>query len=154
NENLAREMLELHTLGVDGGYTQGDVIALAKVLTGWSIEQQRGPLARVVNVASNDKGFRFYPARHEPGGKTVLGKTYPEGYDGGVTVLRDLSRHPATARHIARKLAVHFISDNPPADSVARLEAVFRQTDGNLGVVYEALVDDPAAWKPAQSKVR
>jgi uncharacterized protein (DUF1800 family) len=146
NENLGREMLELHTLGVDGGYTQADVEALARILTGWSIARLNAP----------DPGiFHFYPQIHEPGPKTLLGKTYREdGLAEGEAALRDLARHPATARHIATKLARHFIADNPPPDSVLRIAAVFRETDGDLKRVTAAVVREEAAWKTPLSKLR
>lgn len=146
NENLAREVLELHTLGVEGGYTQGDVVALAKILTGWSIN--RGD-----EVEGND-AFNFFPNRNEPGKKTLLGKTYGEGYDEGVRALTDLSRHPSTARHIARKFATHFIADDPPVASMDRLAEVFRRTDGDLRSLAEAVIEDDAAWSPECVKVR
>ena len=148
NENLGREILELHTLGVDGGYTQNDVIALAKILTGWSIDRgqpalQNRPVARffgaqridVSDDAPAENGFRFYPPRHEPGEKMLLGKSYAQGYQGGVEALNDLARHPATAHHIATKLAMHFIADNPPDASVKRIAAAFQKTDGDLRAV-------------------
>jgi uncharacterized protein (DUF1800 family) len=145
NENLAREMLELHTLGVDGGYTQDDVEALARILTGWSIARLRDP----------DTGmFRFYPTLHEPGPQTLLGKTYAEeGADQSDIALRDLAAHPATAKHIALKLARHFIADNPPPDAVARIAHVFQKTGGDLKRVTAAVVHEDAAWKPF-TKVR
>src|SRR5579875_764089 len=97
NENLGREMLELHTLGVDGGYTQADVEALARILTGWSVARLRDP---------GPGTFHFFPPIHEPGPKTLLGRTYREaGYEEGQAALLDLAHHPATARHIATKLA-------------------------------------------------
>src|SRR5207249_7433812 len=101
NENLAREILELHTLGVNGGYTQADVTSFAALLTGWRIGNQ-------------DDGTRFDPAWHEPGRKTVLGKSYAEGPDALREVLHDLARHPSTARFLSTKLARHFVADEPP----------------------------------------
>ena len=157
NENLGREILELHTLGVDGGYTQDDVIALAKILTGWSVDRGPGPMARMIAAAIGGEaggGFRFYPPRHEPGTKTLLGRSYGEGYEAGVQALTDLAHHPATARHIAMKLATHFIADDPPVDSVRRLEQAFRDTGGDLARVGYALVEDPAAWRTDAAKVR
>ncbi len=154
NENLGREILELHTLGVDGGYTQADVIALAKILTGWSVDRGMGPAVRMMNAAADGNGFRFYPPRHEPGAKMLLGRTYPDGYEGGVQALADLARHPATARHIATKLATHFIADQPPEDSIRRIENAFKASGGDLKTVYEAIVDDPNAWRPEPAKVR
>ena len=147
NENLAREILELHTLGVGGGYTQDDVASLARILTGWTV----GNLA---NAASQPGRFFFAPARHEPGNRTVLGKHYPDrGQITGVDVLRDLAAHRATARHIAHKLARHFVSDDPPAAFVQRLEATFFETGGDLAAVSRALVDSPEAWSAQPAKV-
>lgn len=145
NENLAREMMELHTLGVDGGYTQDDVEALARILTGWSIARLRDP----------DAGrFHFYPQLHEPGAQTLLGKVYGEsGYDQGEMALRDLAAHPATATHIATKLARHFIADDPPKAAVQRIAQVFRDSGGDLKRVTAAVVREDAAWKPF-AKVR
>ena len=142
NENLGRELMELHTLGVDGGYTQADVTAMAKLLTGWGV------------YAGRANGFGFYQERHEPGRITLRGKTYPAGYDGGVAAIRDLAHDPATARNLARKFATHFISDAPPKESVARLEKVFRDTHGNLHALTETIVNDPAAWASEQNKMR
>ncbi|HEY1504272.1 MAG TPA: DUF1800 domain-containing protein [Stellaceae bacterium] len=140
NENLAREMMELHTLGVDGGYTQDDVEALARILTGWSIARLNDP---------NAGQFRFYPQLHEPGPQRLLGKIYAEsGYDQGEIALRDLAAHPATATHIALKLARHFIADDPPKDSVQRIAAIFRETGGDLKRVTQAVIREDAAWRP------
>jgi len=157
NENLGREILELHTLGVGGGYSQTDVIALAKILTGWSIDRSARPLQRLVRAAMGgeaENGFRFYPPRHEPGEKSLLGKTYPAGYQAGQQALRDLAIHPATSRHIAEKLATHFIGDQPPNESVRRIEAAFRESGGELMKVYEAIVVDPESWNPKSAKFR
>jgi len=143
NENLGRELMELHTLGVDGGYTQADVIALAKLLTGWSIDRDGGTT-----------GFRYYPARHEPGDIVLRGKTYSGGEEAGVAALRDLAHDPATARHIAQKFATHFVADDPPAASVARLEKSFNQTGGDLKALAKTAIDDPLAWTPGTGKMR
>jgi uncharacterized protein (DUF1800 family) len=133
NENLAREVLELHTLGVDGGYTQADVRAFAEILTGWSVAKE----------GDSDAGsFRYRPAIHQPGSKILLGTTYPEGgQDEGIAALDALSRHPATARHLAAKLAGHFIADEPPASAIDWLSAIFLATDGDLAAMAGALVD-------------
>ncbi|HUB94477.1 MAG TPA: DUF1800 domain-containing protein [Stellaceae bacterium] len=146
NENLGREILELHTLGVDGGYTQDDVEALARILTGWS-------LARLVEP---DPGtFMFRERAHEPGAKTLLGRRYAEdGRNEGVAALRDLAAHPATAHHIATKLARHFIADKPPADAVARIAATFQQSGGDLARVTEAVAHEDAVWREPLAKVR
>jgi uncharacterized protein (DUF1800 family) len=142
NENLGRELMELYTLGVDGGYTQADVIAMAKLLTGWSVYE------------GHPNGFGYYDMRHEPGPITLRGKTYPAGWDGSVAAIKDLAHDPATARHISTKLAAHFIADAPPADSVARLEKTFKDTGGNLHALSETLVKDPNAWHPQPKKMR
>ena len=144
NENLGREIMELHTLGVDGGYTQADVIAMAKILTGWSIDRNGGTT-----------GFRYYPARHEPGDIVLRGKTYPAGgEEQGIAALKDLAHDPATARHIAKQFAVAFIADDPSPQSVARLEKSFNQTGGDLKALAATAVNDPAAWKPGAGKMR
>jgi len=147
NENLAREILELHTLGVDGGYTQTDVTSFARLLTGWGVgfpNQQNVEPGR----------FHFAANRHEPGVSTVLGKRYGEGgVAAGRRCLQDLARHPSTARHIARKLAVHFVADAPPAELVAKLETTFRNSDGDLVAVSRALVTSEQAWTAPPRKV-
>jgi uncharacterized protein (DUF1800 family) len=146
NENLGRELLELHTLGVDGGYSQQDVGALALILTGWSIARLRDP---------EPGSFRFVPQIHEPGPKTLLGGTYPESGEGeGEAALRDLARHPATARHVATKLARHFIADAPPKDAVERIARRFLDSDGDLKQVMAAVVREDAAWRTPFAKVR
>ncbi len=148
NENLAREVLELHTLGVEGGYSQDDVRAFAAILTGWSI-----PGPRDADTVTD--GFVFRPAAHEPGDKSLLGSRYPEaGEAEGVAALAALARHPATARRLATKLARHFIADQPPAAAVARLERVFRDSGGDLGQVARALVDSPEAWAEPLAKIK
>ena len=144
NENLARELLELHSLGVDGGYDQADVGALARILTGWTVDRSGEGEAAV-----------FRPAFHEPGAFTVLGRTYAQ--PGGrqlQAALDDLARHPATARHVARKLVRHFVADDVPpglADGVAK---AFRDSDGDLAVTTRALVAADAAWAPPPAKAR
>jgi uncharacterized protein (DUF1800 family) len=148
NENLAREILELHTLGVDGGYTQADVTALARILTGWTFAGAKGKLGEPGT-------FVFFTNAHEPGNQTLLGKVYPAGgIEQGEAALADLARHPATARHIARKLARHFVADNPPDSLVAKLEKQFRDTDGDLKAVSVALIDADEAWTAPLSKMR
>jgi len=146
NENLGRELLELHTLGVDGGYAQHDVEALARILTGWSVAQLREPAPG---------GFRFRPLVHEPGPKTLLGRLYPEGgYAEGEAALLALAQHPATARHVAAKLARHFIADDPPADGVERIARAFRDGGGDLRRVSEAVVREDALWRRPFAKLR
>ncbi|HVJ41532.1 MAG TPA: DUF1800 domain-containing protein [Dongiaceae bacterium] len=165
NENFAREMMELHTLGVDGGYSQNDVREVAKVLTGWTVSglggAQRARFGKAAfgkGTMDNDdsgSGFRFLPVAHEPGDKTVLGKVYREaGEEEGRTLLHDMARHPATARHIAAKLARHFIDDNPPATVVEALAKTYLDTEGDLGQVTRQLVTIDAAWRSPAQKIR
>lgn len=146
NENLAREILELHTLGVNGGYSQADVQALAAILTGWSVA---GP--REEDAAGT---FAFAWRRHQPGSKTLLGVTYRAGQAEGERALRDLARHPSTARFVATRLATHYVVDEPPAALVERLATVFLDTRGDLRAVTAALVADAAVWSSAGAKVR
>ena len=147
NENLAREILELHTMGVGSGYTQADVTSFAKVITGWTINR---------NANKGTPGtFVFNERTHEPGPQTVLGKTYTQsGIDQGKAILRDLCRHPATAKHIATKLARHFVADEPPPALVRRLSEVFLKSNGDLAEVSRALIDAPEAWSPNLVKMR
>jgi len=145
NENLAREILELHTLGVRTGYTQGDVTELARALTGWTVPLARGPGTQ--GVQGPPGRFVFAPALHEPGARTILGKSYAEaGETQAQAVLADLARHPATARHLATKLARHFAGDTPPPAMIARLEKAYRDSDGDLPSVYRAIVASSEAW--------
>ncbi|MFY8114156.1 MAG: DUF1800 domain-containing protein [Rhabdaerophilum sp.] len=148
NENLAREILELHTLGVGGGYAQADVTAFARALTGWSI-------TGFEENVDGFGGFVFAPNRHEPGPQVVLGRTYgQEGKEKGLAILRDLARHPATARFLATRLARHFVSDSPPPALVAALEAEFRKTDGDLAALARVLVTHPESTRAPPSKIR
>lgn len=142
NENLSREVLELHTLGVGSGYTQTDVTAFARVLTGWSVGSDRG------HAPSGESGnFVFRANAHEPGAQTLLGKRYSEdGVQQARAVLHDLAVHHATATHVATKLVRHFINDEPPADAVQTLRNVFIETAGDLPSVHAALVALPQAW--------
>ncbi len=144
NENLARETLELHTLGVDGGYTQADVTALAAVLTGW----------RAPRLPRGDEASFFDAAWHEPGPKVVLGKRYGEGPQALADVLHDLTRHPATARFVATKLARHFVADDPPPPLVERLAHAFTDSAGDLSAVYREMVRAPEAWREAPTKLK
>ena len=144
NENLAREVLELHTLGVDGGYTQTDVTAFAAVLTGW----------RAPRLPRGDETSFFDAAWHEPGAKTVLGKRYREGPQALSEVLHDLSAHPSTARFIATKLVRHFVADEPPVALVQRLTRTFRDSNGHLPALYSELVKAPEAWQPHPAKLK
>jgi uncharacterized protein (DUF1800 family) len=150
NENLAREILELHTLGVGGGYTQSDVTSFAQIITGWSIGGGKGLLA-----GGETGRFYFRDNLHEPGAKTFLGKRYSQdGLAQGEAVLADLARHPSTARFIATKLVRHFIADDPPAAAVERLAKAYLRSDGDLPHVYAALIEAPEAWEPALRKFK
>lgn len=152
NENLAREILELHTLGVDGGYTQADVTELARALTGWSTG---GFVRRPIGIEAPAGQFVFQPAWHQPGPRTLLGRRYAQqGEAQAEAMLKDLARHPATARHVAIKLARHFVADDPPPTLVARLEADFRASGGNLPSLYRTLVAAPEAWAQPLAKFR
>jgi uncharacterized protein (DUF1800 family) len=142
NENLARECLELHTVTPAAGYTQTDVTNFAKVLTGWT-----------VTLAQEPRGFVFKAAAHEPGQQIVMGRTWPDGEQGGIELLEWLADHPSTRHHLAEKLVRQFVADDPPPADVARIEAVLRNTNGDLGAASHALIDLPDAWAPL-TKVR
>jgi uncharacterized protein (DUF1800 family) len=143
NENLAREVLELHTLSPAGGYTQSDVTEFAKVLTGWSALVTEEPF-----------GFIWRPQSHEPGDKHIMGRTFAEGPDSQEAVLRFLGTHPATYRHLAVKLARHFVADEPPPEAVRALDKALRDTGGDLGAACRVLVALPGAWTPPLTKLR
>jgi uncharacterized protein (DUF1800 family) len=148
NENLAREIMELHTLGVNGGYSQDDVTSLARVITGWTYAGRQGQLGP-------PGSFVFNANAHEPGAQRVLGKLYDAGgVAQGEAVLSDIARHPSTAKFIATKLARHFVADDPPPALVARLQDVFIKTDGDLRLLANALVDADEAWTAPLSKMR
>ena len=140
NENLAREVIELHTLGVGASYAQADVTQMAELLTGLSLSKQ---------------GFLFRPEMAEPGTETVLGVTYAgDGMEPILAVLDDIATRPDTAAHIARKLAVHFVSDTPDPGLLDTMTRAFTDTDGDLTTVYGAMLDHPAAWTPDLAKAR
>ncbi len=148
NENLAREILELHTLGVRTVYTQDDVTRFANVITGWTIVPPRQDPVR-------GGEFNFNARMHEPGPQKVVNRTYPDtGVGQGRAVLSDLARHPATAKHLAEKLARHFVADQPPQALVERLAKRFNDTDGNLKDVAKTLVTSPEAWNAPRSKLK
>jgi uncharacterized protein (DUF1800 family) len=150
NENLAREILELHTLGVGGGYTQADVTSFAEVLTGWSIGGQRGRL-----TGGEPGRFAFRAELHEPGAKALLNTRYPDsGLEQGLAVLGDLARHPSTAHFIAAKLTRHFIADDPPPAAVARVAGAFVASEGDLPSVYRALTEAREAWAEPLAKYK
>ena len=138
NENYAREVMELHTLGVDGGYTQADVTAVARALTGWSVMQGN---------------FIFKPRQHDNEAKTILNKNFPAngGYQEGIDVLTMLAEHPSTAKFICTKLATRFVSDTPSASLIKNMVKTFQSTDGNIKAVLRTMVYDPAFWKKSIS---
>jgi uncharacterized protein (DUF1800 family) len=138
NENYARELMELHTLGVDGGYSQKDIIEVAKVLTGWTIKQPQ---------LGGD--YEFNERLHEPGDKNVLGqRIHEDGEKEGKKVLEMLAKHPSTAKFISRKLAMRFVSDNPPQELVDRMAATYLKSDGNIKEVLRTLFKSPEFWSP------
>jgi uncharacterized protein (DUF1800 family) len=131
--------MELHTVGLAAGYSQEDVTSMAKILTGWS----------VAGTPQGDAtGFKYRPLTHEPGPQTVMGQRFEGGEAAGVAALTYLSRYPTTYRLLARKLAIHFVADDPPVASVRRIAAVLAETGGDLAAAAAALVDLPAAWVP------
>lgn len=176
NENLAREIMELHTLGVRTGYEQSDVTEFARALTGWSIIAGDGPAgagatqpvpmqvrpapgqtpvtqAQIQGAAAGR--FVFRPALHEPGVRTIMGRRYDQpGEQQALAILQDLAVAPATATHIATKLARHFVRDTPPPSLVVRLADVFARSGGDLPSVYRVLIDAPEAWSPAPAKFK
>ena len=168
NENLAREILELHTLGVRGGYSQNDVTEFARAMTGWRVDEGKSNQAPMQNKSNTGKkikdidsptpsinGFVFQPAVHEPGSRTILGKTYAQsGIEQAEAVLTDLAKHAATATFIATKLARHFVSDNPPASLIDKLSAAYSQNNGNLTAVYTVLINAEESWQPAPAKFK
>ncbi len=150
NENLGREIMELHTLGVHGGYTQADVTTFAQIITGWSIGGGKGRLA-----AGVPGRFYFRDNLHEPGPKTFMGKTYREsGVRQGEAVLADLAVHPSTARFIATKLVRHFVADDPPESAVERVTRAFLKSGGDLPHVYAALIECPQIWDADMRKYK
>lgn len=160
NENYAREVMELHTLGVDGGYTQQDVTELSRALTGWGIRPlyKEGAASRILDGLTTaqiarrgfvvERDFFFRRDRHDEDAKTILGKTFPAGggYEEGEQVLRMLAQHPATAKFIATKLAARFVSDVPSPALVRELANVYSATQGNIKAMIVAMVNHPAFW--------
>ena len=148
NENLAREILELHTLGVRSSYTQEDVARFANVITGWTVISPRQDPVR-------GGEFTFNSRMHQPGAKTVLGRSYPdEGFGQGRAVLATLAQHPATATHLAGKFARHFVADVPPPDLVEGLARRFTETRGDLKELAKALVTAPQSWETPRNKLK
>lgn len=147
NENLAREILELHTVGVGGGYSQADVTEFARCMTGWSVGNQREP--------ERFGQFVFREAAHEPGDRTVMGRRYADkGVDQAAAVMKDLAASPKTARFVCAKIARHFVADVPPPALVADLERAWISSGGHLGEVAKALVVSPHAWAPEATKFK
>jgi uncharacterized protein (DUF1800 family) len=157
NENLAREILELHTLGVDGGYTQADVTTFANAISGWSIggEDQGRRFARLGLDSGKPGEFFFREVFHEPGAKRLLGRSYgDDGVKQGEAILEDLALRPETARHISTKLARHFIADDPPKDVVEHMTRAWLDSRGQLTQVYAALIESPEAWREPLAKFK
>jgi len=149
NENLAREVLELHTVTPAAGYRQSDVMEFAKALTGWSVE-------RYATKENNRQGKTTFKARaHEGGSRVIMGKKYSEkGPTQALAILKDLCQRPETAENIAAKFATHFVSDIPPRALVDSLKHIFLKTDGDLTALYKTLVNSPLAWNSAPQKIK
>jgi hypothetical protein len=144
NENYGRELMELHTLGVNGGYTQQDVTEVAKVFTGWTI-----------TPPAQGAQFQFDERKHEPGSKTVLGKSiHEDGMKEGLEVLHMLATSPATAHFISTKLAVRFVSDDPPPALVDRMAQSFLSSDGDIKTVLRTMFESPEFWAPAAQRAK
>lgn len=166
NENLAREVFELHTMGVGSGYSQADIVEFAKALTGWTVSGPqtarlaaagRGQRARAQaqDLAAEPGNIIFVEPLHEPGARTVLGKRYGDnGQQQAAAILDELALHPSTARHVATKLARHFVADQPPASTVAKLESAFLQSRGDLSTLARAVIHLDEAWAPEQQKFK
>lgn len=175
NENYAREVMELHTLGVDGGYDQHDVTAAARVLTGWTIypisdyaygSAMKGLVAKIGDSNLAAKGyvhegdFLFTPNRHDHGDKTVLGKNFPadkdpkSGYQEGVSLLEMLAHHPSAARFISKKLAIRFVSDTPPQSLIDKMAKTFTKSDGDIKQVLLTMVSAPEFWDKKAEKTK
>ena len=161
NENYAREVMELHTLGVDGGYTQADVTEAARVLTGWTVYPMNDNVQRLITRFSPDQlarrgfvhegDFLFNANRHDKGEKTFLGHVFPAGggYDEGVELLEILAHHPSTAKFICRKIAVRFVSDEPPQSLIDKMAKTFLAKGGDIRQVLITMVTAPEFWSPA-----
>ena len=152
NENLARELMELHSLGVDGGYTQNDVAEMADALSGHSIGTPWD-----VPYGIEPARYVFKPHFHQPGSRLILTKTYAEENDNPnqmIHILNDLARHPSTVDHICRKLAKHFLADTPPEAVVQSMKTAWESNDGQLLAVYHALIDHPLSWDTNRNKLK
>jgi uncharacterized protein (DUF1800 family) len=146
NENLGRECMELHTVGLQAGYSQTDVTNMAKLLTGWSVAGT--PPANKPRQGGDATGFKYQPNFHEPGPQVVLGQSFDGGESAAADALTFLSRYPTTYHLLAKKLVTHFVADRPPPAAVARIAKVLRETGGDLAAASLALVDLPEAWTP------
>ena len=155
NENLAREILELHTLGVRTGYSQADVTEFARSLTGWTVSGlARGPAARMLGGGATGD-FQFAELIHQPGERQIMGRRYgQDGESQARAILMELAGHPSTARHVSTKLARHFAGDDPPPAMVDRLTRTFLNTGGDLPALYRALIESPEAWAPQPVKFK
>jgi uncharacterized protein (DUF1800 family) len=142
NENLGRECMELHTVGLAAGYTQADVTSMAKILTGWGIATSE--------QGSDATGFKYRDNTHEPGPQAVMGRSFDGGQQAGIDALNFLASYPTTYDLLARKLVTHFVADDPPPHAVAHIAGVLRDTKGDLHAASAALVDLPQAWAPGQ----
>ena len=150
NENLAREIMELHTLGVGAHYSQGDVTEFARALTGWSM-----PYPGQLDRGDFDSAFLYRAATHEPGARTVMGRRYDDtGFDQARAILATFAVHPATAQHLSLQLARHLVADDPPAPLVERMAAAYLRSDGYLPAMYAELIRAPEAWDPKAIKFR
>lgn len=151
NENLGREAMELHTVGVNGGYAQADVTGFSRALTGWSVPFPRD----FANGKQPQSAFVFRPNAHEPGSRRVMGRTFPEGgFEQGRAILEYLAHQPATAKHLSLQLARHFVSDDPPPSLVDRMARSYLQHDTDLAAVYRTLVASPEAWDAEARKFK
>lgn len=155
NENLGREILELHTLGVDGGYSQADVRELSLAMTGWTVGGWGSAAAAKQTLSGPAGRFAFSFGLHEPGLRKLMDRAYEDaGEAQAEAILQELAIAPSTGRHLATKLARHFVSDDPPTSLVNRLELAFRRSKGDLRTLYRALIDSPECWRPPPSKFR
>ncbi|WP_404712531.1 DUF1800 family protein [Sphingomonas sp. MMS24-J13] len=152
NENLAREIMELHTLGARSGYSQADVTEFARALTGWTVS---GMGYRPASDEPTTGSFVFRDVIHSPGNRTIMGKVYPAGGEQQAkSVLHDLANAPATARHISTKLARHFVADNPPPAMIERMSKAFLESQGDLPAVYRVMIEAPEAWAATATKFK
>jgi uncharacterized protein (DUF1800 family) len=152
NENLAREALELHSLGAQGGYAQDDVTEFARALTGWTIVSKQ---TRRFAGNAPDGAFVFVEEMHEPGVRRVMGKRYPDDGPGQArAILADLAQHPKTARRVAERLVRAFVADAPPESVVSAVEAAYLETKGDLPSLHRTLIEHPDAWRPDATKFK